>query len=171
MTLKVRILHSCTASENVLVAPGDGKFQTLIKKFDYFHQVQRIFFLYSSAVEKKFSQSFSQFFQHQPQRKKFSLLVSLRENFFLYSSAVEKIFSQSVEQRKGQINSFSQFFSISLREKFFLYSSALEKIFFSKADEQRKIFPGQQSKKKVKILHFHLQYRNVNPHLRRSRDW
>ena len=35
MTIK----HSYTASENVLVAPGDGKFQTLIKKFNYFHQV------------------------------------------------------------------------------------------------------------------------------------
>ena len=31
--------HSYTANENVLVALGDRKFQTLIKKFDYLHQV------------------------------------------------------------------------------------------------------------------------------------
>ena len=77
MAQSIRTAHSYSASENVLVAPGDGKFQTLIKKFVI--RCREIFFLYTPAAEKFFSQlvelrkgqitSFSQFFQHQPQRK------------------------------------------------------------------------------------------------------
>ena len=42
MTLKIRILHSYTASENVLEAPRDGKFQTLCQSYhrgkgNFFH--------------------------------------------------------------------------------------------------------------------------------------
>ena len=78
MAQSIRTAHSYSASENVLVAPGDGKFQTLIKKFVI--RCREIFFsLHTSCREIFFLVS----------------RVEKRSNYFIFivflASALEKM--------------------------------------------------------------------------------